>query len=458
MNDFNDLHKVVGSAAVSNALDSAEAVEPEDTNDQLTLGRAIIKEVGWKNLLTTAAHVWMWQEKGVWRPVHDRFLKQIIQRRLHQMGKKTTRSLIDSVLDIIKSELFDGNHKWNLHADIINVANGELHFDNATLQFSLRPAVRENHCLTQIPVTYDPNATAPRFWQFLMEIFAGDPDCLEKATVILEAIGYTLCSHARFQTFVMLIGRGANGKSVILEIIRRLLGAENVSAVQPSQFNNRFQRAHLYLKLANIVTEIAEGAEIADAELKSIVSGEGMTAEEKHKPPFDLQPFCTVWIGTNHMPHTRDFSDGLFRRAIVVPFNRSFNGKDADPLLAQKLAEELPGILNMALTAYCWVLYRGTFTEPTSCAIAKKEWRAEADQAAQFIEECGELVPDSRVESKEVYQYYQRWASAVGIRRVLNHQNFTKRLERLGCVPIKGTNGQRLIGGLKITRMMTHFG
>ena len=61
------------------------------------------------------------------------------------------------------------------------------------------------------------------------------------------------------------------------------------------------------MKLANLVTEIAEGAVMADAELKAITSGELTTAEHKNKDPFDFQPFSTCWFGTNHMPHTRDF-------------------------------------------------------------------------------------------------------------------------------------------------------
>ena len=78
---------------------------------------------------------------------------------------------------------------------------------------------------------------------------------------------------------------GANGKSVLMDTLASLVGYEHVAAVQPSQFENRFQRAHLHCKLVNLVTEIAEGHEIADAQLKAIVSGELSTAEHKHKPP-----------------------------------------------------------------------------------------------------------------------------------------------------------------------------
>lgn len=173
-------------------------------------------------------------------------------------------------------------------------------------------------------------ATAPRFGLFLEEIFKGDPGSADKGQIVLEAMGYTLVPDCFLEKFFMLIGAGANGKSVLLRVLAALVGREHVTAVQPSQFENRFQRAHLHSKLANIITEIAEGAEIADAQLKSLVSGETSTAEHKHRDPFDFTPYAKHWFGTNHLPYTRDFSDALFRRAIVLAFNNKFDGERRD--------------------------------------------------------------------------------------------------------------------------------
>lgn len=123
---------------------------------------------------------------------------------------------------------------------------------------------------------------------------------------MLELVAYTLLPHARHEKFVILIGNGANGKSV-LAILQALCGIENVAAVQPSNFDRAFQRAHLDQKLANIITEIAQGEIIADAELKGITSGEPSTVEHKYGDPFVMYPFATCWFGTNHLPRTKRF-------------------------------------------------------------------------------------------------------------------------------------------------------
>ena len=117
---------------------------------------------------------------------------------------------------------------------------------------------------------------------------------------------------------------GVNGKSGLLAIIEALCGSSNIAGVQPSKFKSSFQRAHFHNKLANIVTELSEGEKAADAELKSITSGEPVTVEHKYQHPFNMRPYSACWFGTNHRPATNEFSEALFRRAVLVTFNCIF--------------------------------------------------------------------------------------------------------------------------------------
>lgn len=424
--------------------ENADTFEP----DQLDIANGFISEIGRENLLSTTAHVWHWENIGTWKAIPERRLKQLLQTYMAESGTPVSRSLVDNVADVTKSETFMPAHEWDKEKDVVNVLNGELRWNGGA--WELHSHCREHYLTTQIPHKYDPQADCPRFKQFLQEIFAGDADAPEKERALLEMIGYTLTCHTGYERFILLVGGGANGKSVVLDIIRLLVGTDNVCAVQPSEFGNKFQRAHLHLKLANLVTEIAEGATIADAELKSIVSGELTTAEHKNKDPFDFRPYATCWFGTNHMPHTRDFSDAVFRRALVIPFNNTFKAGVADPHLKEKLAKELSGILNMALQAYGQVLQRNYCTEPQSCLKAKEEWRTEADQVAEFISEMCEKVSGWRTSSKELYEEYEGWAKSAGINRKLGRKGFTNRLLRHDCELDKSTGGIRMIAGIRL--------
>lgn len=358
-----------------------EKVSASATFNHLEAAREVVKSIGADNIIGQPSFLWRWQSRGVWTRIDDREIK----RAIHDVSgtNELTGAICASILDLFKTEVFKPDHQFDVDARAINTPSGELHW--AGDGWRLAPHNREHYRTTQIPVEYDRAASCPRFKQFLGEIFEQDADAGAKVRVVKQLLGYSLTADCSFEKFVILVGSGANGKTVLLHVLMELLGRSNVAAVQPCQFDNRFQRAHLHGKLANIVTEIAEGAELADAALKAIVSGELTTAEHKHKPPFDFTPFATCWFGTNHMPHSRDFSDALFRRAIVLTFNNKFEGDRCDEGLKGKLVAELPGILNLALEGLADV-YRNGFIEPSSCLAAKAEWRLQCDQVGRFIE------------------------------------------------------------------------
>ena len=422
--------------------------EDDGGNDDLQLARALVQEIDHNNVMAADTFVWQWIDTGLWQKQEDRSVKQWVQNHLAVNAEGVKKSLVDSVSDLFRTEVFKPHHLFNIGpSECVNTLNGELVLIDSHWQLTTHN--REHYRTTQIPIEYDRKAEAPRFIKFMTEVFKGDDDAGDKAQALLEMIGYSLMAHCRHEKFIIMVGTGANGKSVLLSVLEALAGPDNVAGVQPSQFDRSFQRAHLHGKLANIVTEIKQGEMIDDASLKGIVSGEPTTVEHKFKDPFVMRPFSTCWFGTNHMPHTRDFSDALFRRALVVEFNNKFKPEmgNCDPQLKDKLMEELPGILSLALDAYADALVSG-FTMPESCQQARERWRLEADQVAQFVEDECERVPDSKIRPQSLYDAYREWAEENGIHKRLAQKSFGDRLIMLGFER-KRSDGVRYIGGVK---------
>lgn len=408
---------------------AAENDEYKPEQDHLGLARIVIRKIGSDNIISTVAGTYTWKKNGVWKMAEHVELKQWVQKVIED-ETEVKSSLVNGVTDVLITETFQPDHKFNIgDPEVINTPSGELHLDKETFSWVLKPHDKQSFRTSQIPVFYDSQATTPNFVQFLKGMFEPDKDVHEKIMALMEMVGYSMVAHCRHEKFIILIGAGANGKSVFLSILEALLGSENIAGVQPSQFDRSFQRAHLHNKLANIVTEIKQGEVIADAELKGIVSGEPSTVEHKFKNPFTMRPYATCWFATNHMPHTRDFSDALFRRALVVKFNRVFRDHEKNPRLKDELLEELPGILNMALSAYARALEHG-FTMPPSSETARQEWRLEADQVQQFVLDCCDC-DGGEVPVSEIYNAYREWAEGNGIRMQLTKRNFRDRLKRL---------------------------
>ena len=425
-------------------LKDAAAVDEERQVDHLELARRTVRHIGPENIITANAFMWHWDGTGVWRQMQDRLVKQKVQNTLEAEGFPVNSTLVSGVAEVLKTAMYKDGHRFNLgHPDTINCLNGEVAPTDDG--WALRPHRRENYRTTQIPVVYDPDAKCPLWQRFLGQIFKGDPDGDDKARALMEMMGYSLMSHALHEKFVLMIGVGGNGKSVVLYVLERLAGADNVAGVQPSNFDRSFQRAHLDQKLVNLVTELKVGEVIADAELKGIVSGERSTVEHKFQDPFDMHPFATCWFGTNHMPHTRDFSEALFRRALILNFNNVFDGAAKDDNLKPKLAEELPGILNMALAAYRRAKIEG-FTAPASSEEAKKEWRLEADQVAMFVEDRCTREKGGQESAAALFSAYNEWAKENGVKQTMSQKGMRDRLSKLGFGAHRDGHGRHVTG------------
>jgi putative DNA primase/helicase len=414
-------------------------------DDHLAFARSTIEQIGASNILYAQSHFWRWTG-SVWKRRDDIAIAKDAITTLTTNAQKVTDAIANSVTGLIRKETYRPDHEFNIGApDVVNCPTGELELCGGI--WVLQQHRREHYRTTQIPACYDATAQAPQFIQFLYDIFRDDYDRDAKIVCVLELIGYTLMSHANHEKFVLLIGNGANGKSVLLRVIEALVGRDNVAGVKPSEFGSKWQRAHLHMKLANIVSELPEGKLIADDELKAITSGELTTVEMKNRDPFDMRAFATCWFGTNHMPHTRDFSDGIYRRAVILPFNRKFEEREQDKQLADKLLTELPGVLNLALEYYAGALRNG-FTLPPSTLDAREEWRREADQVRTFVAECCTPDPAGDMALSDLHHHFDLWARKSGVRHAAGIVAFGKRLRGQGYRTWHN-DGTR-IGGLRL--------
>ncbi|MEY2340598.1 phage/plasmid primase, P4 family [Acidithiobacillus sp. IBUN Pt1247-S3] len=404
------------------------------------------------DLIYAQDQFWRFDPVGIWKPYHDEQVKrdlQLIHRNLH-IGAKAGD--INGAASMAKG-VYYRDVEWDKSDQrAVCASNGVLTYQGG--EWRLTPYRKEDYRRIRLPVVYDQKATCPRFTQFVQEVFAGADDAKERIRALVEMIGLTLTATTEFEKAALLVGSGANGKSVTLRLLGDMLG-DYVSGVNPQEMDNRFQRASLDGKLANIVTELPEGTTLPDGAIKAIISGEACTVEHKHKNPFLMTPRVKIWIGTNHMPGTRDFSPALFRRFLILKFQNVFNDKTKDTRLSEKLRAEISGILNACLGALGSVFDRGELTIPPSSHEAVQDWKRDADQVLTFLEEEMLKEPGAKISSADAYAKYQQWAIGAGIQRPVSRKALTQRIEALGWgTPGKaGSQGQRVIWGIRERQM-----
>jgi putative DNA primase/helicase len=107
-------------------------------------------------------------------------------------------------------------HEWELDANLwlFNVQNGT--YDLTT--DSLREHRREDYITKLAPIVWDPGATRDRFDKFLSEIF---PENQELIDYVQRLLGYCLSGLTTERILPFLIGQGANGKSVLCNVMLR---------------------------------------------------------------------------------------------------------------------------------------------------------------------------------------------------------------------------------------------
>ncbi|MEW5725940.1 MAG: phage/plasmid primase, P4 family, partial [Thermodesulfobacteriota bacterium] len=268
----------------------------------------------------------------------------------------------------------------------------------------------------QLPVTFDPAGPAdcPMWKDFTAESIQDEGAVQD----FQEFMGYCLTRYTKHERWLLLIGPRASGKSTALKILQRLVGLENCSNVDFGYLDDQFHKASLYGKVLNVCAEI-EGAGFSTQTLKSVASGDRITAAFKHMQPFEFEPFCKLAFAANSFPRVSDNTSGFFEKVLPIEFKVHRSPEERDPDLFSKLLLELSGIFGWAWLGLISLRKRGHFRPATATEKAIDEYRRENNPVLEFIEECCEVDPamaptTSSVTKPDLYLAYARYCRRYG--------------------------------------------
>ena len=313
--------------------------------------------------------------------------------------------------------------------DTLNLLNGTL--DLRTLE--LRAHCPDDLLTYCLPYEYEPDADCPRWRRFVSEVLVEpngwqDPELVE---VLQELFGYSLTTETSLETMAWLMGMGANGKSITVGVLQKLLGplATVVDFHTLGELGN-YDLAKLMGKRVAFSTESTRGGYVAEGYVKRIVSGETIATRPIYGFPIEFSSTAKVWWAMNDRPIIRDSSDALWRRMKLIPFNRTFGREEQDHHLAATLEHELPGILNWSLVGLRRLRERGRFTDSRQADEAVKEFRQESNPVLQWRESRTVTTATTETAAADLYADYSEWAKDNG-REKLNSTNFGRELTRL---------------------------
>lgn len=326
-------------------------------------------------------------------------------------------------------ELSTAKEDWDKDCDMLQCDNGLLLLNEGVKFMSGQP---EYMISQSTHINYDATSKCPQWEKAISEILSGDKKMIE---FVQRAIGYSLTGFITEQKFFLLHGSGANGKSLMMEILRDLMGgySQNTRFDTFERKQNKQTNEIARLHNARLVTANESGdTKRLDTELlKEVTGGDKVTARFLYNESFNFSPKFKLWLSSNSLPKVNDTSLGFWRRVLIIPLRRSFIGNDADSELINKLKGEIPGILNWALEGYIEWKKQG-LNPPLEVTKATTEYQNESDIVAEFVDDYQIKKSDTFVTAKFLYEKFMQWFDENYSEKPITQQMFGRKMKLLG--------------------------
>lgn len=255
-----------------------------------------------------------------------------------------------------------------------------------------------------LDVKYDENAYDKYVDDFINFIVNGDK---EIRNLIEEILGHTIMINNFPHKIFVLSGSGNNGKSTFVEMLTAF--ANNLSShIDITGFEDGTQVVSLIGKIINIADDIDPNYLEKTKVLKTMASGNTITARAIYSQPVTIKNTATLVFTCNEVPVFKDKTEGIKRRLIIIPFENKVINKiyDLDKLLSSENAKSY--ILRLALEGVNRILINHMeLSKSKKVEDTLREYYIESDSVLGFLEEYeGEINNTSTIELYNMYDFY----------------------------------------------------
>lgn len=348
-----------------------------------------------------------------------------------------TKITYDKECTIDQEEFFKDKHKHllPLQNGVYNIQEKKLINYNRTYKF-----------FTKIPVEYKEGQDCPEIKKFIHEVLGGEEEAIMQ---MQEFIGYLLLREYRYEKLVMMLGKGSNGKTRLIELLTRFIGKENTSSVTLKALSeDQYSAGLLFGKYANLAGDIGNEPIHNSDVIKALTGGDQISANRKHMSHLKFQNHAKLVFACNELPPTYDDSHGWWRRWLFFQFPIKYVKKEvyeqipvenkhmygiADPDIMDKIStrEELSGLLNWGLEGLHRLIDNKGFTERHSTDKLRHMWKKESNSFYSFITECFEHEYDAVVKEDDLMQWYSVYCK-IKRQPVASKKTFNYVMQELG--------------------------
>ena len=295
------------------------------------------------------------------------YAKRISARQLLIKGSQMSKTLNAwSKMILADSKLRDPKfpYKLNSKRELLPVKNGMINLRDGTLT----PRDYSHYCSQALDIEYNPDAKPednPHFMTFLHDIFdAEELDTQEVIDWFHWWMGYCITGYSNQEACCVYFGGGANGKSLLQEILVNIMKCDTGSMVdtwnykiidEASNAGNANGATPELAKMegvrVGIINELADGMVLSEAFKRMVDSTEALAVRGLYQSAKTIAHMVVFNMLTNSFPHFK--ADYCYMRRIkVIPMLMKFcpdpeatnnpNARRVDTQLKQKMFASEP--------------------------------------------------------------------------------------------------------------------
>ena len=258
----------------------------------------------------------------------------------------------------------------------------------------------------KINFNYNPAAASDLVESTLNKLACNDTTIRK---LLEEAIGYCFYRRNELGKSFMLTGNKSNGKSTFLDMVKTVLGDENITSLDLSELNEKFQNAELFGKLANIGDDIGDEFIGNSAIFKKLVTGDRIQVQRKGERPFDFNNYAKLLFSANDIPRIKDKTGAVQRRLVIIPFNATFSKDDPDyrPYIKYELreAENIEYLILLGIKGLKRILENQEFSESASVQKELEEYEESNNPIIGFFKENEDIILENQTTTSIYMQY-----------------------------------------------------
>jgi P4 family phage/plasmid primase-like protien len=419
------------AAKEQKALEKQEKADSELTTPmlvELIAEQSIIKVFGEKGNLGWASNEIIYHYKdGVWAPIERPQVEKAAYNVAFDLvdtkkeKSKTLAQFSSLAADTIRLKTLgvSGNiYSRKSLPNCINLKNGTVWFEPGKPP-EFKPHCREDYLTTQLPYDYDPDATSPGICTMLDQVFVeierefsiAERDDFKRH--FWEVIGYMIQPNKNHPLAWIWIGGGKNGKSRLTKILAKLVGKASWKKGDLRDFNpdkNPHMLHSLENQLVLLDDDAKKGLILDDGMIKKICESSDILVNPKNKDAYMIRLQVTPLILTNHELGVDDLSDGMLRKLQIAEFKANLVPLETSELPDKVEAEQMPGVLNLAIQGLSRLRDRGRFEIPKCALEFKRRYLAKANSMYYFWDSVIKTEsPGKSANLKDAYALYKEY-------------------------------------------------